>query len=247
MRIAISFLLSFSLAVSANPFFALMASKPPSGMVFSALGSSGNTSGANSYATTATYTPTANALLLAVVVNSKASAPDTPTFSGNGLTWAQVATATYNTVGTPIARITVFRALGASPTTTAGTADFAGVSQTGCHIYVCQLVGANTTGTSGSGAIVQSPSNPVDTTANPSITMSALDASGNNAVVAFVGTSVNSSTYGAAEAGWSEDLDQGYNTPPTGCYVVHRLATVDNTVVVTGASANWCVIAVEVQ
>src|SRR5688500_5917902 len=57
---------------------------------------------------TASYTPTTNALVLAFVTSAKATTPDVPTFSGNGLTWVQVATQTFDVAATPTKRITVF-------------------------------------------------------------------------------------------------------------------------------------------
>lgn len=53
------------------------------------LAQSASTSGASSYNTSEDFTegvPRANSLMLAVVVNSKASSPDTPTFSGFNVT-----------------------------------------------------------------------------------------------------------------------------------------------------------------
>jgi hypothetical protein len=216
------------------------------GLLYSTLGSnSGSTSNVASYATSSSFTPTANALVLCGVVNSKASTPDTPTVSGNGLTWVQIATVTFGTIASATIRATLFRALGAGPTNGATTADFAGVNQTGAHVFVGQFRFADTTGTNGSGAIVQSTTNRADSGANPVITLSAL-ASARNGVFGWLGNAVNGFG-GTNETNWSEDYDGGYNTPATGGYATHISPTSDNTVNVTMTAANWGGIAVEVK
>ena len=109
---------------------------------------------ATSYAT-ASITPTANYLVLASVTSSKSGTPDTPTLSGNSLTWVQYNQIAYDTSGTQ-RTTTFFRAMGASPSAGALTADFGGATQTACVIVVDQFSGVDTSGTNGSGAIVQS-------------------------------------------------------------------------------------------
>ena len=87
----------------------------------------------------------------ALVVNTKGSAPDTPTLSGHGVTWTQVATIAASNND----RTTLFRAVG---TFTSGniTADFAGATQTACHLHVISISGADTGGTNGANSVVQS-------------------------------------------------------------------------------------------
>ena len=57
--------------------------------------------------TTASVTPSANALVLCAVENSVSGTPATPTLSGNGLTWVQIATCHYDQSGTQY-RVTLF-------------------------------------------------------------------------------------------------------------------------------------------
>lgn len=216
-------------------------------LIYSTLGSNtpGSTTAASSYATGASFTPTANALCLCGVVNSKASAPDTPTVSGNGLTWVQIATVTFNSIASPTVRATLFRALGASPSNGATTADFGGVNQTGGHIFVCQFKNTDTSGTNGSGAIVQSTTNRGDASANPNITLSAL-AQSRNAVFAWFGNSLNGFA-GTAETGWTEDYDGGYNTPATGGYATHHIGLNDASIAVTASSSSWGGVGAEIK
>jgi hypothetical protein len=111
---------------------------------------------ANSY-TTASVSPTANNLILLTVVNRSGDSVNTvPTATGNGLTWVQVNSVAYDAGGSSRRTLTVLRAMGASPSSGAITIAFAGVTQTDCLWSVDQFSGIDTSGTNGSGAIVQS-------------------------------------------------------------------------------------------
>lgn len=124
-----------------------------------------NTTDATSFQT-ANITPTANRLVLLAVLSTIASTtPNEPTASGNGLTYVKVATVTFHTIASPWSRLTLFRAMGASPTTGRITMDFGGQTQGSCNWSVTEFDGINTTGTNGSGAIVQSATNYADASA----------------------------------------------------------------------------------
>ncbi len=151
---------------------------------------------ATSYAT-ASITPTANYLVLASVSSSKATTPDTPTLSGNGLTWVQIATNNFDTAGTQ-RTVTLFRALGASPSAGALTASFGGNTQLSCTITVDQFSGVDTSGTNGSGAIVQSATNAEASQAAATFTVT---------LAAFSDT--NNATYGTATNGDSSNFTVG--------------------------------------
>jgi len=109
-----------------------------------------STANASSY-DTASITPGANKLVLAWIENSAAT-PGTPTLSGNGLTWVQVATLLFDSLGR---RLTLFRAMGAAPSAGAVTIDFSGATQTGCGWSIVEFGDVDTSGSHGSGAIVQ--------------------------------------------------------------------------------------------
>lgn len=142
---------------------------------------------ATSYATSS-ISPGANKLILATVTSSKGSTPDVPTLSGNGLTWVQITTNNYDNTGTQ-RTMTMFRALGSSPTSGAVTASFAG-TQTACTIIIDEISGIDTSGTNGSGAIVQSATNAEASMASSTFTVT---------LAAF--SSVNNATYGAFSNG----------------------------------------------
>lgn len=208
-----------------------------------ALNSTANTS---SYTLTATNPPGADSLVLVAVINSKSTTPDVPTLLDQGMTWVEVLTLPYNTIGSELSRITLFRSMtNGLPYTNTITADFGGVNQSGCAIRAINLFGVDTSGTFGSGAIVQVGTNVADATANPNITLSALTGS-DNAVIAFFANDRNG-LVGTPEAGWTEDWDSGFSNPPNGGYCTYRNLTTDNTIVVTSASSDWAGVAFEIN
>lgn len=104
---------------------------------------------------TASISPTANALILAWVVSGTTSStnPNQPTLSGNGLTWEAIGTSLFDNASTSRRRITLFRSMGASPSSGAATFSFGGQSQAFFVWGVDQATGVDTTGTNGSGAV----------------------------------------------------------------------------------------------
>ncbi len=194
-----------------------------------------------SYAT-GSWTPVANRLYLAAVANSDAADAILPTLSGNGLTWVQVATIQAPT--SLLFRITLFRALGASPSTGTTTADFAGDSQTGCAILIAEFTGIDTGGTNGSAAIVQSVTGFVDpsSAADPSATLAAIASAGNAAYGVFV----SGASFTAPGSGFTNLHSNTYATPSRFHYSEYSLGSA-NTVVTAAAGAGVsCVIGVEV-
>jgi len=124
-----------------------------------ALVTSGTVGTFNPSTTTASVTPGANKLQLIMVRGARSAIdPQTPTLTGNGLTWVSVVTVGYFTSGSPIRRIWIFRALGASPTTGAVTITVAAPGWGGASWSWVEFDGIDTSGTNGSGAIVQSGS-----------------------------------------------------------------------------------------
>lgn len=112
----------------------------------------GNGVSASSH-TTASITPSANALVL-VFVCTTTSTSNVPSLSGNGLTWvAHYGPVNYSGDGTQ----TVFRAMGASPSSGAVTISHTVASN--CRWIIVEFTGVNTSGTNGSGAIQQSTAN----------------------------------------------------------------------------------------
>jgi len=132
--------------------------------------------------------------LLMVGNQVAAGTPNAPTITGNGLTWVQVATKVSSTV--TLRRVTVFRAMG---TATTGTIviDFAGQTQIRAGWSLAEFTGTDTSGTNGSGAIVQSASaEQTDAASSTGVTVT---------LAAF--SNVNNATYGALRYGGSSTTD----------------------------------------
>jgi hypothetical protein len=114
---------------------------------------SGSTIGASASFATATITPGAGRLALVFVMSRRVGGPATPTTSGNGLTWQQVASVLNLAGGN--SRITCFRAMGPAPSGGPLTFDFAGQQQEACAWSVFEYDNVDGSGTDGSGAVVQ--------------------------------------------------------------------------------------------
>lgn len=187
-------------------------------------------------AVTTSFTPTANRLVIAGVFSADGdgSAP-TPTASGNSLTWVEIGTQAY--FGTT-ARVTLFRALGASPTAGAFTATYGDTQDLGRTIIIAEVYSVDTGGTNGSAAVVQS-----DINAGSGTAMSAALAafgSANNGVIAFWGGASLTTTL-SPEGGYTEVAESN------GC-MMSFLASNDTTPTATQSTNDqWAVVAIEVK
>jgi hypothetical protein len=105
---------------------------------------------------TSIITPGANRLVLlalAVTRGGSAGLPPQPTIDTD--TWVLVRTLNYDSAGATQSAIFVFRSMSASPPTGQRTIDFGGVTCSSCSHSVVEFAGVDTTGSDGSGAIVQ--------------------------------------------------------------------------------------------
>lgn len=120
------------------------------------LSGSGNDTDAASF-TTDVQTPTADRLILAAISSGAGNSASNvePTLTGNGLTWSTVVSNQFDAAGAA-ARITLFRALGSSPTSGSVTIDFGGFTQTVCEWSFSEFAGIDTSGSNGENAVVQS-------------------------------------------------------------------------------------------
>lgn len=163
----------------------------------------GEDSDGGTSATTASISPTSNNLLLATVVNRRSDSvdPTVPSLSGNSLTWVQVASIVFDTTSTSRRRITTFRALGASPSAGSVTITF-GEATPQSLWSIEQVSGIDTSGTNGSGAIVQSATNKDESASTSVLTVT---------LGAF--SSVDNATFGAFG---NYGITAGSGTPGTG-------------------------------
>lgn len=183
--------------------------------------------------TTASITPAANRLVIAVLYAQGASVnPVTPTMTGNGLTWVNHMDFLWDTVGATRARTTVFRTMGASPSS--GTCSLAyGTAPNSCSWSIFEFDGVDTSGSNGAGAV---NANTGTTTADAAagtgatITLSAL-ASTDNAVVGGWGHQANEQTNPGTPS-WNEIHDVFGATPTNGLMTEWKIN--DNT-----CDASW--------
>ena len=138
------------------------------------LTSGASSTDATSYAT-ASISPTAHAIVFVTAYSRQAVGTTTPTVTGDNLTCA-----TEDSVLQGTNRQTTFIRCRSSATTTGTlTIDFAGNTQTSAAWIVDQFTGSDSTGSAGSGAIVQNPTATTGTSTSTSITLADLSKSSN--------------------------------------------------------------------
>lgn len=156
----------------------------------SLLTSGSNTTDATSFAT-ASVAPGSNRAVYLGVIGSSSAGDTTPTATGNGLTW--VAEESIAVPGTNNRRLTVFRAMGASPSAGAITIDWGATSQLSAAWVVVECANVNTSGTNASGATRQSTSNTTTSGTSLTGTLASLDHA-SNVHLCFVGNDVGAVT-----------------------------------------------------
>lgn len=192
--------------------------------------------------TTASISPTSNSLVLAAIVveNTASTNPGNPTLSGNGLTWVLVDTAgggsiLYDSASGSRRKLFVFRALGASPSSGAVTITTA-ETDAGCLWVIDEFSGTDTTGTNGSGAIVQSAvgKDETGTVNHKTVTLGAFGST-NNATYGASGWATGTLTF-TAGTGFTKLNNFGLSSP--GIDVATEFAADNRTSVDETASAN---------
>ncbi|MGH3998083.1 MAG: Ig-like domain-containing protein, partial [Pseudonocardiaceae bacterium] len=113
--------------------------------------------------TTASISLAPNALITVAVLGHRSSgASASPTLTGGGMSaWTEVATVTFDPLGAPLKRMTLYRAMSTSPGSGPITITFPSTVSHSQWI-VSQWEGVETSGANGAGAIVQTGSNRAD-------------------------------------------------------------------------------------
>lgn len=139
--------------------------------------------------TSASVSPGANRPVLAVVQSAAGAGPVAPTIDGTamGLSWVQEETVTFST-----RRMTLFRALAASPAAGQVVFNFGAQSQTSAIWQIVECTNADTGGTSASEAIVQSVTQTVAAGTTLTATLAALQGS-TSRHICWVGLDIASS------------------------------------------------------
>ena len=145
---------------------------PSAGITHSLLTAGTNPVNQNT-STTATIAPAANQLITVAVLNHRTPAANSPTLSGGGMTsWTVVATVDFDTIGGALRRLTIFRAMSASPGSGPITITFVG-SVSNVQWIVSQWDGVETSGVNGAGAIGQTGSNRTNASNGLTVTLGA--------------------------------------------------------------------------
>lgn len=191
---------------------------------------------ASSYAT-ASITPTANALILAAIVIRRDVGVGTVTLSGNGLTWVEIANETENN-GT-VNRLTLFRAMGASPSAGVVTITATSTANSACWI-VQEFTGVEQSGTNGSGAVV------AEVTAFGLGTAMSVSTTAPAAGNAMFGTFCSPAAI-TPGAQFTELADVAATTPTLRVQTQWDETGNDGTVDATAGNNSWCLVAAELQ
>jgi hypothetical protein len=195
--------------------------------------------------TTAAISPAPNRLItVAVMGHNSSSAAPSPTLSGGGMSaWTEVATTTFDAAATPHTRLTVFRAMSASPGSGPLTITF---SKTESHAQwiVSQWDGVDPSGANGAGAIGQTGSTRGDAVNGLAVTLTPFGNAGNVAYGVFgVRRNVVTVTPGA---GFTEIAEQpsGEGTPND---LEAEWATNDHTIDASWTNLNGGALGVEIR
>lgn len=172
----------------------------------------------NNAFTTASVSPGADKLILLIAggFENDASLTGDATISGNGLTWVAITAVNFNGGGpsdTNFRRLVLYRAMGTSPSSGAITITW---PQTigACSWHVVEVSGIDTSGTNGSGAIVQSATNSnndePETATSLTVTLAAFASASNGALSCFSTTASEAITH---DPGWTELADTAGTSP----------------------------------
>jgi hypothetical protein len=206
-----------------------------------------DTGNATTYAS-GTFTPLPGKLYLLGVVHADAAPEATvPTIATTtGLAFVQVGSSiAFDTIASNIHRLTVFRAMkfsGLAAGTYTITLGDAGTGACGLLIELNEVI---QTGSDGANAIIQSPTNVANASANPNVTLAAFG-SANNATVLFVASDIQTAPTAEAGGVWTElGTNPDFNTPATGLACFWRPSN-DTSATSVLASSDWAAMAIEV-
>jgi hypothetical protein len=188
---------------------------------------------------TASISPAGNRAIYAGIVTSTGAGPVAPTVAGNGLTWVQVTTVTFSS---NTRRLTVFRAMGGSPSAGTVTFSFGGQTQTSFVWSIIECDEVDTSGTSASGATVQSATNSTASGVNLSVSFGGALEHVNNVALVFVALDISSTV--TPDADFTEISDTNISPNST---LEAEWADGETSCTATFATASAGIVAVEVK
>lgn len=148
-----------------------------------------STTNATSY-TTASVSPTSDALILVATMATRNAATacadnDVTSVAGNSLTYVHINRQCFSAAGVPTQTVELWRSLGAAPSTGTIVIGFGGNTQINGSWAVIECTGVDTSGTDGSGAIVQNAINLTEPGTSLTVTLAAFGDAGNATLGAF--------------------------------------------------------------
>lgn len=164
---------------------------------------------ASDTATTASFAPTDGRLVIAAIATSSDACTAVSLSGGGVTTWTQFATVAHST-GTNQRKIWLFRAYQASYGA-AAVVTITATSATSTAWIIFDVATIDTSGTNGSGAIVQTPTNTGTTETTATVTMSAFGDATNNGAFGFVSRRPNAAI--TQEGGYTEISEQSPTAP----------------------------------
>jgi len=208
-----------------------------------------STTAATSYTATTSWTPTADSLLVAFVVTCLGSSPvDPTTVSGHGQTYSKLTGfSAYTLSTTHLLSIWVAKA-GSSPTSTAASASYGAVNQTGGVVIEYEITDADLSGTAAQAFIQTVTANGSATSHTGTNLLNAAGSSDNRAMAFYVHLANEATT--PAGGNWTETsgADGNFNTPATGAEVQHTASTFDRTPAASWTTSSaYRVFAVEIK
>jgi hypothetical protein len=195
---------SSGLSGATSSGFNITATPPPSGEITHSLLTSGTDLANSKNYTTASISPAPNTLVT-ISVLTRSNGSTSPTVSGGGMSsWSQVATVEFDKVSSPIRRLSIFRAMSASPGS--GPITFSYTSKANnVEWIVSQWSGVETSGANGAGAIGQAGSARADNVGGLSVSLAPFGSANNAALGAF---GVNSRTAAITPGAGFTEIDE---------------------------------------
>jgi len=207
-----------------------------------------STTASASMATDTTYTPAANSLSVVFVCNSLASSPLDPTgVTGHGVTYTQVTLSARLISTTHTCSMWVAK-MGASPTTTAVTAAFNSVNQTGGTIIEYEVTGHDNVGTALQAIVQAVTTNGTSNNVTATNLLAAATNSDDRAIAFWIHlTNEAGGTY--TNGNWTSGFAAaGFNVPATTGGGQHTASTFDRSPQASWTtSAAYRVVAVEIK
>lgn len=197
----------------------------PTATFFTRTAGYSTTDSAASYAT-ASWAPSLGKLYIAWIVSKAASNAPSVTLSGNGMTWTQT-----EEHYSGVTRLTMFRAVATAPSTGVTTITPGTATNTGMGWIIDEVTNADTGGTNGSNAIVQTAvASSVTAATSQTATLGTAITSGNSTMSAVTWAAQET---GTEKSGWTKLGETNGASPATGMFSQYKAAGE------TGASASW--------